>query len=201
MAKNSSTYPYLIGMSGPPRAGKDTIGLALAEVIRKKNPTLDVATAALSLPLRMAVYAVGGMVYTREHYEAQKDVPQGVFGGATIREAIISLAEDHLRPKYGVGFFARSMVSMFASRAFMPNIIIVTDVGFSEEVDEFRAAYGADNVVYPQIIRQGCTFEGDSRSFVGDPLRRTTIINEGSIDDVALRLYSRLTNQFHWNLG
>ncbi len=189
----------LIALSGPPRSGKDTIGNELAAVFRQHHPKIDVAVEALSMPLRYAIYALSGIPYTREHYEAQKDVPQGIFDGRTIREAIIALAEHHVRPIYGIGFFAQSLVNKMCGRA--PDVIIITDLGFEQEVEVFDNAYGLDNVAYPQIVRVGCSFLGDSRSYVGTPGRRTTIINDADAATEAARLYGRLVDQLGMKFG
>lgn len=189
---------YLIGFSGPPRAGKDTIAQELQFVLAERHPSLHVVMAALSTPLREATYTLGGMLYTREHYEAQKDVPQTVFNGATIRGAMIALAEGHVRRTYGVEFFARSLLNRELGKE--PDLIIVTDVGFEEEVSEFIVGVGREKCCFPQIVRPGCDFTNDSRSYVGTMLG-TSIINDGSPTMAARRLYGRLMNQFSWNLG
>jgi hypothetical protein len=54
--------------------------------------------------------------------------------------------------------------------------------------------------VWPQIVRPDCTFEGDSRSYVGNLEYRTTIINDTDVETAAGRIYGRLVNQFHWDL-
>lgn len=185
----------IIALSGPPRAGKDTIGNELAAAIREENPSLDVAVEALSMPLRRSVYALGSIPYTREHYEAQKDVAQQVFGGATIRQVIIDLAEGHVRPRYGVGFFARSLINAVSNKLAPPDVLIVTDLGFDAEVWEFDEAYGLDNVAYLQIIRPGHGFEGDSRSYVGTTSRRISIINDRSSQAAAELCLSRLKSE------
>lgn len=194
---------YLIGLSGPPRAGKDSIGNALVDIIREKH-AVHVEAVALSLPLRRTVYTMMGAPYTREHYEANKDVEQVIFDGRTIREAMIKLAEEHIRPTYGVGFFARSVINNFGEIN-IPDVVVITDMGFPAEVEAFEAHFGVDNCLWPQIIRPKHGFENDSRTFVGNPSRTTAVINEGvdvsQIEQSALCIYGRALLDFGWKFS
>lgn len=189
---------YLIGFAGPPRSGKDTIGGALAALIEDRHG-IQPQLLACSTPMREVVYSMLGITYDAGHYHEHKDIPQAVFGGKTIRQAMIALSEDHVKPTYGHGFWGTSLLSRCWDP--LPRIVIVTDVGFMAEVDVFTEAYGLENTVYPQLSRVGCTFEGDSRSYVGAPGRTTTIINDDDVQTAAGRIYGRLLNQFHWDFG
>lgn len=50
---------YLVGLSGPPRSGKDTLGNLVAGMLREKG--VEVEVHALSLPMRLAVYGMLGL--------------------------------------------------------------------------------------------------------------------------------------------
>lgn len=188
----------LIGMSGPPRSGKDTIGSALASVIEDEHG-IQPQLLALSTPMREVVYAMLGIEYSATHYERCKDIPQDDLNGRSIRQAMIAFTEEHVKPSYGQGFWAKSLLGRMWEP--QPHVLIVTDMGFPEEVEVFSARFGVENTFYPQITRTGCSFEGDSRSYVGVPERRTTIINDGEIMTSARRIYGRLVNQFKWDFS
>lgn len=192
---------YVVGLSGPPRSGKDSIGAVLVQLLMEKHPILA-CQRALSMPMRKTIYAMIGKDYTLEHYETSKDKPRPELGGISIRQAMIKLSEEWVKPTYGHGFWAASMLNTLPmDRA---RVVVITDMGFPSEVEVLEQAFGAEHCVWGNIVRPGCTFEGDSRSHVGCEERRTVIINEGeSIDQVntaAARLYGRLLNQFHWDL-
>lgn len=201
----SQAYPtYLIGMSGPPRSGKDSVGIALANLLHQKH-AVEVHHRALSLPMRKTIYTLLGWEYTLKHYESTKDVPLPALGGKSIRQAMIALSEEHVKPTYGQGFWGHAMLNTLPIPTNKcPRIIVVTDMGFDAEVEVFVRMFGADNCVWPQIVRPGCTFEGDSRSYVGRMEQRTTIINEGEtldrVETAAYRIYGRLMNNFKWDL-
>lgn len=193
---------YLIGLSGPPRSGKDSVGVALAKIIRERHP-VTVCVRALSMPMRKTVYAMIGKDYTLEHYETTKDVPLPELGGKTIRQSMIALSEEHVKPLYGIGFWGSALLNTLPIEG-GTRVIIVTDMGFDAEVEVFVEAFGAENCMWPQIVRPHCDFSGDSRGYVGRPDQRTSIINEGeTLDQVttaAERVYSRMLDQFRWEL-
>ncbi len=188
----------MVGMSGPPRSGKDTIGHALAALIEDRHHTQP-QLLALSTPMREVVYAMLGIEYSVTHYERWKDVPQEDFNGRSIRQAMIAFTEEHVKPSYGKGFWAKSLLGRMWEP--QPRVLIITDVGFPEEVEVLTERFGRDNVVYPQITRVGCTFDGDSRSFVGTPGQKTTIINDSNVPAAAEALYQRLRHEFGWNFS
>lgn len=190
---------YLIGLSGPPRSGKDSLGGELAQILWRQHPGIVVETMALAQPLRDMVYTMIGQPYSREHYELAKDAPHERLGGQTIREAMIQLAQKYIRPHYGWGFFAHPIVVQ--ADWLSPDVLIVTDMGFPEEVDVFVEAFGAERCVWAQVERPGADWAADSRGYVGRPAQATRIINDETITTGAGRLYGRLLNQFRWDLG
>lgn len=189
---------YLIGFSGPPRSGKDTIAKVLEHTLISRHG-VRVQSLALSTPMRTVVYNMLGIDYDDEHYEKHKDIPQAAFGGKSIRQAMIAFTEDHVKPQYGAGFWATSLLARRWDPR--PEVLIITDVGFPAEVEILTEAYGIENVVYPQITRPGTSFDGDSRSFVGAKGRTTTVINDEDVEVAAGRIYGRLMNQFGWDFS
>ena len=196
-----TTQPtYLIGFSGPPRSGKDSVGYALAKLISQRH-SVAVCVRALSMPMRKTVYAMLGREYDLEHYERTKDVPLEEFGGRSIREAMIALSEHHVKPTYGSGYWGRALLNTLPSEA---RVVIITDMGFDAEVGVFEDRFTPERCLWPQITRPGCDFSNDSRGYVGSPAQRTTLVNEGTdlkdVETCAARVYGRMLNQFHWQL-
>lgn len=186
---------YLVGLSGPPRSGKDTLGNLLADVLREKG--IGVEVHALSLPMRLAVYGMLGLDYSPEHYEANKDTPFAVADGSrttTIRHEMIALSEHHVKPRLGHGWWAKALLNRTVLQT---GIIIVTDMGFPAEHDVFRDTFGPSHCAWIHVHREGHDFSQDSRSYVGKGCR---VYNDGDPMVEARRIYGRLVNQYHWSL-
>ena len=155
---------YCIALNGPPRSGKDTIAniiderfeLAITPVIRK----------ILIMPCRLATYAFLGVRYDDAHYEANKDIPQKVLGGRTIRQFMIDIMEQHIKPSYGEDFAVRSLVNSLGTAIHLPGICVISDLGFQIEIESLENAFAPERVLCVQLERNGLTFEGDSRGYV-----------------------------------
>lgn len=184
----------LVGFSGPPRSGKDTLGNMLADILREQGITVEVH--ALSLPMRLAVYAYLGWEYSDEHYEANKDRRFATIHGrqTTVREEMIALSESHIKPRLGHGWWGNAL---FNRTKLADGVIIVTDMGFRAEYDVFNELLGAPQCAWVQVHREGHDFSGDSRKYVGTGC---PIYNDGDPMTEARRIYGRLLNQYHWVL-
>lgn len=189
---------YFLGFSGPPRSGKDSIARHLAAMIEDRHG-VQPQLLACSTPMREVVYAMLGTEYSETHYEKHKDIPQETLGGKSIRQAMIALSEEHVKPTYGHAFWGKSLLGRRWDPA--PKVLFVTDCGFPSEGDVFETEFGRDQCVWAQIIRKDCDFSNDSRHYVGKPGRSTAIINDGSVEDAAEKLYNRLLHQFEWYLS
>lgn len=194
------TAPYLIGISGPPRSGKDTLAKAIKAAMELRLG-LSVQLVTLSTPMRAAVYGMMGLQYSLEHYEAHKDDPQAILGGSSIRDAMIALSERHVKPHYGKFFWARAAVNSFFPDA---DIVVITDMGFAVEVEAFERHCGKQRCMWPQLIRPGHDFSRDSRSYVGNPDRSTLLMNDGLnpgfFPAAALQTID-IAERWGWNFG
>lgn len=186
---------YLIGLSGPPRSGKDTLGNLVAGILREKG--VEVEVHALSLPMRLAVYGMLGLEYSVEHYEANKDreIPLGGGKVTSIRQEMISLSEHHVKPRLGHGWWGNALINRTRLGT---GVIIVTDMGFPAEHDVFVDLLGKSHCAWIHVHREGCDFSKDSRSYVG---KGCHIHNDGDPMTEARRIYGRLVNQYHWSLA
>jgi hypothetical protein len=194
MGKDLKTT-YLVGFSGPPRSGKDTLGGLVADILREKGITVEVH--ALSLPMRLAVYGLLGLEYSVEHYEKEKDREFATQDGrrTTIRKEMISLSEDHVKPRLGHGWWAYALLNRTRLRN---GVIIVTDMGFDAEHDVFsNEIFGSAHCAWIHLHREGTDFSNDSRSYVG---KGCHIHNDDDPMTEARRIYGRLVNQYHWSL-
>src|SRR6185295_4198039 len=81
--------------------------------------------------------------------------------GFSVRQFLIKLSENHMKPLYGQDFFARCLVyRALAPHAERNKIIIVDDCGFETE------AAACDNRYVIRLVREGCNFANDSRSYL-----------------------------------
>lgn len=184
---------YLIGLSGPPHSGKDTLGAILAGMLRKHN--IPVELHALSLPMRLSVYGLLGLPYTVEHYDAHKDDRIEVPGKplwTSIRQEMIALSETHVKPRLGHGWWGQALLNR---RENMDAVVIVTDMGFRAEHDVFEAAFGEMNCAWPHIHRTGCDFSNDSRNYVG---KGFPVFNNQDPDSAAASIYANLRFRYGW---
>lgn len=155
---------YLVGLSGPPRSGKDT----LAGLVRRHfvNSKVRTQVHSLSLPMRLAVYGLLGLEYSPEHYEANKDyefdVPGPLPGYTTIRKEMISLSEDHVKPRLGHGWWGNALLNRVTPGT---QLILVPDMGFDAEREVFQNT--VSDCLWVHLQRDGTDFSKDSRSYVG----------------------------------
>jgi hypothetical protein len=158
---------YCIAFNGPPRVGKDTIAdlldhhfdLKITPGIRK----------SLATPLRLMVYAMLGRTFDAKHYESEKDIPQPMFDGHTIREMMIRASEEWIKPVYGQGALARMTVSSLGTSIHLPGVCLISDSGFQPETDVLVDAFGEDRFLMVQLEREGAEWGADSRGYVEAP--------------------------------
>ncbi len=182
----------IVGFSGPPRSGKDTLAKGLAWCLRHRG--LQTEIISLSLPMRLTVFSMLGIDYSPETYEASKDNPIALPDGrvTTIRQEMIALSEQHAKPRLGQDCWARAL----ERRIDRPkDVVLIPDMGFPVEHDFFMEAFGSQNCYWVHVYRDGKDFSNDSRGYVGEG---HPIYNNGDPDDEARRILGRLLNQMKW---
>lgn len=195
---------YVIGLNGPPRCGKDSIGHALSAIIEDRHG-VQACMVQLSLPMRETVYSLLGIPYSQTHYEAHKDDPQPIFNGDSIRRAMIDLSEEHCKRKYGNDFWCRSAMGRIETwrhpNFAVPELVIITDYGFPHEPLFFEDIVGQENHLLVRVNRPGKDFSNDSRGWVVAGQSRE-VYNEGTdLSQIATegqRVYGHLMNQLGW---
>ena len=85
----------------------------------------------------------------------------------TPRQLLILVSEDFVKPICGQNAFG-----VLATRRLLLQDIdkntVFSDGGFVEEIKPLVDTFGKENVVVIRIHRKGCTFDGDSRSYITD---------------------------------
>lgn len=182
----------IIFLNGPPRSGKDTLAQALWE----ENKSL--LRMPLAQVLKARTHAALGINKPWNFYENRKDEHLDQFYGLTPRQAYIWFSEKVMKPKFGNDIFARLWFDRFRTTMSSyghPNLtgisgVLITDVGFIEEVRYIATLFGRKNCTFVSLWRDGCDFKNDSRSYLNPHdiallcARRYEIENNGSIEDL-----------------
>jgi hypothetical protein len=116
-------------------------------------------------------------LYTREN----KEIPTQLLSGMSPRQALIHTSEVVIKPNYGASYFGK-----FAAKTLVQNACnIFSDGGFLEETVPIVDAVGASNVCVISISRPGCSFSGDSRTYLPEiaGVDRYKIRNDGSLEE------------------
>lgn len=181
----------VIILNGPPNSGKDTIGEALMELLRRDHNVKfsdlyhgqfkKVLLEILSKTLRISEHALMEIYNNRE----LKETPLPMFGGHSIREAMIAISENYIKPIFGKDYMGR--VELAQIRTSKPKYAIYTDGGFIDEIRPLLADPSIELYII-QIYRDGCSFAGDSRGLLTGPEIAHCIYgvtNNGSIVECA----------------
>lgn len=150
----------IVALNGPPGIGKDTIGAELRRHLR------NVELFKMSQPLKDIAEIFGFDPYT----------VKGKAGGA--RRFQIDLAENYIRPKYGLSFFGHLLARKLEHLP--PDTIpVITDSGFDDEIEPLKAV--CEKLLIIQLHCEGFTFEGDSRDYLHHP-SQIVVAERGQID-------------------
>ena len=144
-------------LNGPPGSGKDTIGNACIDHFKGHTAafkdTLYQHTAYLfKVDVKWLTWAATCRV--------TKETPLPELQGFTPREALIFTAEEVYKKIYGKDYFGKSIASTLKD-----GLTFITDAGFKAEAIAIIEEVGAENVIHFKLYRDGCSFEGDSRSY------------------------------------
>ena len=99
-----------------------------------------------------------------DHFDAVKGEPQPLLDGLSWRKVYIALSEDYIKPRHGHEWFGSRF--MEAAHATGAEMLLVPAGGFRREAERVVRELGADDVRLVRLHREGCTFAGDSRSYI-----------------------------------
>ena len=173
-------------LNGPPGCGKDSIGQGICDALRT-----EVQKLAFKSHLYVVTAAIVGMdlddfvaiCTDRETKDRRGLLPSGPFGNDTPRDAMIFVSERVIKPSLGKSFFGNIAAMSVLPH---PGVTVFTDSGFSEEIARVHGELPEAIHVLVRIHRDGCSFEGDSRSHLSmgsERIHEFDIQNNGSIDE------------------
>ncbi len=183
----------VIVFNAPPNAGKD---VAAAHSVEKLNRIgYNAHHKEVKENLFKATKACFGIkdetwdkLYTRERKE--QETPYLVSNSKYIspRQAMINTSENVLKPLFGKDVFG-----IMAVNSLEEGINVFSDGGFPEEIGCLREEAGSDNFLLIHLTREGCSFEGDSRNYVGGVKGTITIHNDGTEEEFLDCVYETIT--------
>lgn len=176
----------IIITNGPPRSGKDT----MCGFIRESITGCDLIPLSYKKTLYVGVAKRYGLsveaVYQMNADTLIKDEPSDLFGGKSVRQALIYESEDVIKKKYGPRGVAiqtfKLLEEEYGVERLKKAVLYCSDGGFNSEL---FAAYdyfgiGVADVFILRLLRNGCDFNGDSREFLDHP--DAIIQNDGDLD-------------------
>lgn len=186
-------------VNGPPRSGKDTI----ATLLKNSNPSF-VHLEKFARPMKQIIpimYSIPLKIW-QEHLDTpeNKDIPCSELMGKTPRQVQIHLSEAYFKGLHNTSVFGELLIKrlLMLHMSFL-ECAVVSDCGFKAEALRIVEQFGADNVQLWRVIRDGCTFKTDSRSYISledHGVREYDITNNGCVDDLrdlVVPLYNAFT--------
>ena len=176
----------IIITNGPPRSGKDT----MCRLIREGITGHDLIPMSYKKTLYVGVARRYGLsveaVFQMNADTLIKDEPSSIFGGKSVRQALIFESEQVIKKKYGPQGVAiqtfKLLEEEYGVERLKKAILYCSDGGFNSEL---QAAYdyfdiSVEDVYIARMLRVGCSFDGDSREFLNNP--DIAISNDSTID-------------------
>jgi hypothetical protein len=162
----------IILLNGPPRSGKDTA----ADFIYRR---FNAKKMKFSDPVKDGTHASYGMPgIATDAFEDVKDEPRDEFLGMTPRRAYIIHSEHYMKFVHGPGVYG----DIAARRVPSDGIAVFADSGFISEAAPVARMVGLENILVLRLFREGCTFDGDSRSYIALDGSETYDITNGSLE-------------------
>jgi hypothetical protein len=155
-------YHKIIFLNGPPRCGKDTAKRFILGEFAGKVRAYDM--------FRPIAWAFQGLFDIKpdawaRNYETWKTEGNAEFLGYNLRPLMISFAEEWVKPTFGQDAFGKLALRWLTGPTSC-SMTIVSSVGFFDEVQPIVERFGPENCLLIQLSKDGCTYDGDSRSYV-----------------------------------
>lgn len=143
-------------LNAPPAAGKDLCADFIADAyganhIRFKDSLYEIAAEHAEVPVEVfKEWATDRKL---------KEIPLMALLGLSPREWLIRISEEVIKPTHGKDYFGKATAAKLQD-----GLNVISDSGFIEEF--YPVADASNKVVVVQLYRDGCSFEGDSRSYL-----------------------------------
>lgn len=187
-----NTCPVIF-LNGPPRCGKDT----LAGHIVRAMPGFRLCKFAKVLKERThALYGKPDLPH--DAFEEVKDIPNEIFLGLSPREAYINVSERLMKPLHGNDVWGKILLNGMLEQYSPALGYVISDSGFEEEALPIIDRFGAENCLLIRIAapKRGCTFMGDSRSYIELPVRTLNFYNNETVEEFLREADEQLLSWF-----
>lgn len=189
----------IILLNGAPKSGKDTLGKLLLETIP------NAVHCSFKIPLYNEFAKRHGLEYSVVLdlcSTENKDLPSDLLQGRTPRSELIDISENHLKKNFGPDIVTHLVIDQILdTEEYGRKTFIFTDSGFEAEraaLKRYLKHYGLLNLYTVRILRDGTSFENDSRTHLSQP--DVTLVND--IEENGDQLGQNLLNQFNeWYNG
>ena len=182
--------------NAPPNAGKDHAAKFCKEYLDYGYAASTHQFKEKLFELVMAIYCVEEETFF-SFYDDRilKETPMVLFGGLSPRQAMIKVSEEVIKPVYGKEYFGKAVAETVRNENC--DFVFFSDGGFLDEI--FPLLKVCDTVDIVRLTRPGCSFDGDSRTYINiedvveiDQICMYDIDNDGTAEDFDKKLVSYL---------
>lgn len=165
----------IIVFNGPKGVGKDTAGHAVLPPLRVhyKGHYNAVEVMKMADPLKKGVHAIFNLFYSPQYYDdhpKEKNAPHPLLFGISPRKAYIWLSNAIIK-KFGPDAVAKITLNKMHNTNGL-QCVVFTDSGIYEEQLALIDYVGEHNYLIVEIRSPNHTFDGDSRTYLGEKLKR-----------------------------
>lgn len=155
-------------LNGPKSSGKDFAAEAISQYFGD-----DCKHVKLSQPLKEIVASILGLPVNKLEGVKEKEI----YKGMSYRDMQIFTFQQ-LSKVFGEDWLGRVTANRLVDAEFP--FCVISDGGRPHDVVPLIRAVGPQNILIVQIMREGCTFIGDIRSYISAPNVQTKhIVNKG----------------------
>lgn len=153
----------VIVFNGPPNCGKDEAVSYLKRQFGVHPFSFKTELFKLTQTLFCVTEAQWNSWYTRDG----KELPRKELDGKSCRQALIYVSEMVVKPSFGKDWFGKVEAHKLHQISVQGKLTAAcSDGGFDSEIEPLVKTFGAGNVHIVRVFRDGCSFAGDSRTWI-----------------------------------
>ena len=183
----------VIILNGAPNSGKDAIAGLIAEQGLFGQASFHSQVKETLFEQALALSQINQQEWFDRYNDRElKEQPWDKLGGLSVREFMIKVSEEYVKPLFGKVFYGQKAGELALGLISEGIHVAFSDGGFQGEFDQMQSIVGAENILLVRLHRVGCTFEGDSRSHLSNPAFEMDLHNDSTLEDAVKKIESRL---------